>query len=85
VGPGSLPNAPTEGEWVNATERSGSLRLSGFSVMDYRNPNVYYMFAESPVPEPSTLAMAIVLGLTGVVGWVWRRCREGKRGQVRFH
>lgn len=66
-GPGANGNGAA-GEWVNATyNMSGMLTLSGFSVADYTNPNVYYMFAESPVPEP---AMVVSIGSLSVIGLI---------------
>jgi hypothetical protein len=66
MGPGLTSTAP-EGEWVRATEVRGSIRLSGFSVADYRNPYVYCMFSESAVPEPSSLILVSLAVATGVV------------------
>ncbi len=69
VGPGTTSKAK-EGEWVSATFTRDGIMLGGFSVKDYEKPYIYYMFAESPIPEPSTLTLMTVAALTGIVGWV---------------
>jgi hypothetical protein len=80
AGPGSGPggNGPV-GEWVNATygTNGGLVHLSGFAIggTGYNTPDIYYAFAESPAPEPSTIAL-LVVGAGCLGGLAWRRRKK---------
>jgi len=79
TGAGGMSNGAA-GEWVNAAygTNGGLVRLSGFSIggTGYNLPDIYYAFAESPVPEPASLALFGATSAGMLVYYRWRKRRR---------